>query len=564
MVKTFRLNRIKTGLLAFVFVFASIVLPFGAVQNVSAATLTWTGDGDGSSFSDGNNWNTASAPVDGDVLNFSYVGLGSYVQLTNDIVDLSVAGITVSGTPTTYSGYTITGSNDLTLTGNISNTATYSGSEQAFNINTDVILGADVTVTGLVSFTGETNKVNVQNNTLTLTSAAFACKQLSGLIGTGSVSIGGVATALSLRSANAGFSGNVNISSGSIILSDTAALGSGSLTVSGAGSASLYAASNSTWTNAFTLGGSGAIGAQHFSSDGCSGASPTGTYTATLTGNVTLTSDFKYNGSDNMIINGTYADNGFDFTVSDGALGTITTPNGEAVAPVIETDLDDNEPSTHVSVVNKETATLNGTRGNVFVNTGGTLKGTGTATLLSNSGTVNPGNSPGTLTVLETYSGGGTLQIEVLNADSYDQLRVGEDYVGAGSAVTLDTGAILEVILYEGWSIEEGDQFTIIDNRSETPVSGIFSWLTEGIGIEEELAEGAQFERGGITFTISYEGGDGNDVVLTALNTGSDPNAPDTGIAQFVTQNPLLIILIGVSAAASLVVIRRLSPHYNA
>jgi hypothetical protein len=51
---------------------------------------------------------------------------------------------------------------------------------------------------------------------------------------------------------------------------------------------------------------------------------------------------------------------------------------------------------------------------------------------------------------------------------------------------------------------QTANSFTIIDNRGGAPVSGTFSGLPEG----------ASVQAGGSTFTISYRGGDGNDVVL--------------------------------------------------
>lgn len=51
---------------------------------------------------------------------------------------------------------------------------------------------------------------------------------------------------------------------------------------------------------------------------------------------------------------------------------------------------------------------------------------------------------------------------------------------------------------------QTANSFTIIDNRGAAPVSGTFSGLPEG----------ASVQAGGSTFTISYRGGDGNDVVL--------------------------------------------------
>jgi len=54
-----------------------------------------------------------------------------------------------------------------------------------------------------------------------------------------------------------------------------------------------------------------------------------------------------------------------------------------------------------------------------------------------------------------------------------------------------------------------GQTFTIIDNDGADAVSGTFSGL----------AEGASLNVGAYKFTISYHGGDGNDVVLTAAQT---------------------------------------------
>jgi hypothetical protein len=50
--------------------------------------------------------------------------------------------------------------------------------------------------------------------------------------------------------------------------------------------------------------------------------------------------------------------------------------------------------------------------------------------------------------------------------------------------------------------------FTVIDNRSGGPIVGNFA----------DLAEGAEIDSPGGVFQISYQGGDGNDVVLTELD----------------------------------------------
>ncbi|MFH2126841.1 MAG: VCBS repeat-containing protein, partial [Pseudomonadota bacterium] len=60
-----------------------------------------------------------------------------------------------------------------------------------------------------------------------------------------------------------------------------------------------------------------------------------------------------------------------------------------------------------------------------------------------------------------------------------------------------------------------GDTYIIIDKTSAGPVSGEFAGL----------AQGSTINSGGNTYQISYSGGDGNDVVLTAL-TGIAPPSP--------------------------------------
>ena len=58
-----------------------------------------------------------------------------------------------------------------------------------------------------------------------------------------------------------------------------------------------------------------------------------------------------------------------------------------------------------------------------------------------------------------------------------------------------------------GFTPIEGSTFTIINNDLSDMVIGTF----------DGLSEGAMFVSGGQTFTISYHGGDGNDVVLKAV-----------------------------------------------
>ena len=69
----------------------------------------------------------------------------------------------------------------------------------------------------------------------------------------------------------------------------------------------------------------------------------------------------------------------------------------------------------------------------------------------------------------------------------------------------------LNLALPEGFSPTLGQAFTIVDNNDVDPIKGTFAGLPEG----------ATFTSRGVTFSISYAGGTGNDVVLD----GDEPRA---------------------------------------
>jgi autotransporter-associated beta strand protein len=143
--------------------------------------------------------------------------------------------------------------------------------------------------------------------------------------------------------------------------------------------------------------------------------------------------------------------------------------------------------------------------------TGGTLGGFGTAgPVTATGGTVIPGdNSPGTLSTGNLILGATTFAPTLggAAAGQFGQLAV------TGS-VTL-TGAVLAPVLT--FTPTPGQQFEVIANDGTDPVSGTFG----------NLPEGATFPLAGGTFQITYQGGDGNDVVLTDLTPV--PPVPPTG-----------------------------------
>jgi autotransporter-associated beta strand protein len=145
----------------------------------------------------------------------------------------------------------------------------------------------------------------------------------------------------------------------------------------------------------------------------------------------------------------------------------------------------------------------------VSVASGATLAGTGTiGGPLTIDGTVAPGASPGTLTVSAPadFNPGSTFALEIDGATTFDKL--------AANGVTLDGPVNLTINL--GYAPAFNTAFTVLDNTSGAPVGGTtgrFTWS----GPEGQLTEGERFVVAGQEFTITYQGGTGNDVVLRAV-----------------------------------------------
>lgn len=528
-------QRLKYALAAPIFVIASVVLQFANVTPTYAATLTWTGGGDATTFADGANWSTGTAPVDGDVVNFAPLITGTdwqVVNLENDLVGVELAGLTYADASTGYStDYrldTITFQNNATIS--------KSGSGSVYSMlrmNDGATVNAlgNLTVGNGAYFNGI---YDVAGNLATATGGAAYLQAGSAVDGdllvTGNASVdgAGVAGDYLLQNNNTG------------------------LRLSGAG----RTVSNNFVVNAFDSstvlnqlafgscatppgGGSGGGGAYPITV-GC------GTYanaTFNLTGNITLNSDLVIHVAQGSTVNvnGNVTANGHSITLEASSMGTLNVGGSSVIVEETTATYSGEQASTDETVINKQTATLEGVRGYIQVQNGGTLKGTGTASGLwvSNDAKIAPGNSPGKLTILNNYTQAGTYVAEILNATSYDQLAIGSTYTApSGSPIYLQSTAKLEVSLFEGWSIKKDDKFTIIDNLSQRPVDGTF----------EGLAEGTQFTVGEAVFSISYVGGDGNDVVLTAVNSVS---APNTGVLQAVKSNPAIVAILGVVSAAA-------------
>lgn len=148
---------------------------------------------------------------------------------------------------------------------------------------------------------------------------------------------------------------------------------------------------------------------------------------------------------------------------------------------------------------------LSGTySGNVDINKAVTLKGTptfaGSIRTSAAGATIAPGLSPGIINTGDlTLTSGSNVNVELLGTTPgtlHDQINV-TGTVSLGNATLNVTTS---------FSPLSGNSFVIINNDGGDAVTGTFNGL----------AEGASLVVSGNTFNISYVGGDGNDVVLTA------------------------------------------------
>lgn len=153
-------------------------------------------------------------------------------------------------------------------------------------------------------------------------------------------------------------------------------------------------------------------------------------------------------------------------------------------------------------------------------NTSGSGTGSARVAVLAGAALAGNGHIAGPLTIaagarLEAGDGvgvlttGGSLTLDALAESGFElggTVRgTGYDSLTANGAVTL--GGALDLDFVNGFAASIGDRFTLIEKSGSALASGTFSGL----------AEGSEFSAEGISFRISYAGGDGNDVELTTV-----------------------------------------------
>ncbi|HXI23964.1 MAG TPA: choice-of-anchor Q domain-containing protein [Pyrinomonadaceae bacterium] len=437
--------------------------------------------------------------------------------------------------------YTSTGGSALTIRGNfqINSGVTYSSSMTAA-----MNLAGDLTNNGASTLSLPSGQPVVFNGSST---------QI--VSGSNPIVIAGTATV------NSG--ATVNFSGASAITL------AGATTVNSGGTVNL--SRNVTGPNAtFLLNGTLNCGANVLSSNGTFTSTPTATLSLGSTDGITVgppfptpppgniqTTNRNFGSGSSYIYNGTSAQvtgNGLPTTLT----GALTISNTSGVTLSQSTTL--NAASSIATGATFNTGAFALTVGNTLTNSGtlnvsnnGTIKGTGTVSgpvSVNSGGTVAPGSSAGILnTGNVSFSSGSTHSVEIGGATAgtqYDQLNV-------TGTVSLG-GATLSLTRLNSYTPNVGQTFTIINNDDTDAVSGTFNGLIQGATITDFLGTGQNA-------TISYTGGDGNDVILTVscpgpagftVNDSGDASDANTGDGLCATAGSVCTLRAAIEEANAL------------
>jgi autotransporter-associated beta strand protein len=473
----------------------AVLLPILLTSPALAEDYTWTGVGDGTTWTDPTNWNPNTAapgvgPSVGDTVRFNAavnIALGG--NPTVDALTLNAASAQFTGGNLNATNLSLTAANPMitmpaggqTLT--INGALATGGNDFTFQGNGSLYIQGNNNITG----GGNINLGNggglymSGNQTLDLPGGASGA-------GTSIVLVTGATLTIDTSGAAVQYQGDIQ--------------GAGNLTKNGAASLTLSGSS--------TYNGNTIVNAGELAATGAGDQLPTttrlilnapgncrldGQTVASLEGNGTLNVDGAGMVIVNQAITRTFTGN------VTGAAGTTLRKSGAGTMTIT------GNISPALEVVGG-TLVLNGTGFASVSANGGDLMGTGTATQLMTiqNGALRPGNSIGTFNATGGFDqlGGGTLAIEV-SGGAADQVNVTGAVSLNGNITVTGTPTI-------------GAVLTIIANDGADAVTGTFTGL----------AEGATVNSGGQQYEISYAGGTGNDVTLTAF-TGNPPGGGGGG-----------------------------------
>jgi|GEM_PF-2772485 len=128
-------------------------------------------------------------------------------------------------------------------------------------------------------------------------------------------------------------------------------------------------------------------------------------------------------------------------------------------------------------------------------------------------GEVAPGQSPGVLSITGNFifGEGASFSVELGGAAPGTASNQHDQIVVTGT-VDLGSNVVLSVSAWDGYAPSGGEDFVLIANDGADAVSGTFMGLAEGATFS------SNFLGSGLAASISYQGGDGNDVVLTVAD----------------------------------------------
>lgn len=451
--------------------------------------------------------------------------------------------------------------NGGTISSNNTNSRVLVRTTNTLAINADFTLG-NATNSGALTLPGASNWGSVAR-TVTVASAAT----LSGIAtGTGTITKGGTANLLFTADNSATFNGAWNVTQGSLGFANESSIGDADTPITldggliflntngatiaathtitlGSGGGTINGSTGQTNTYAAKITGAGALSKVSGATIVMSGANDYTGATNINVGTAVAGSSAAFGNTSALTVAGTVQLGGFNITVPSIAGGGIIEDANSSNATL---EVSGSADSTFSGVVRDGTGggllslvksgssvlTLSGANlytgpttvngGTLLVSgslsgssavtvNGGTLAGDGPvgAVTLNAGGTVAPGANPVILATGNLNFNGGTLALEL------NGITAGTDYDQLSATGSVAFSANTPLTLSLGFDPVDGvDAFTIVSNDladSVNTAGGLFSFGGT------PLAQGATFTASGQAFSISYTGGDGNDVVLAAI-----------------------------------------------
>ena len=440
----------------------------------TAATSTWTAAGATSNFSDAMNWD--AVPTPNCIMVFpAGAPFASKGAPVNDLIGLTIDQLNI------YESYTISGNAITCKNINDHNAA-------ITNVTLPISTAGSAVLTVTVATAGGTlNLSGILSGAGPVTYAGPGIKRLNGthnntLSGMSIVALGNLVLD---STANEAIAGPLFINSGGTVTLTSAPAIKNSVEVTVNGTFDLSAATGSDGANTETIGGlsgtdTSAVVALGAKTLGCSGqAAPTN-----FVGGFSGTGGFRQSGSGTEVLSGT----SFPYTGTTTLAGGAVHFWGQLLdSPVIV--------SAGTLVLANDCSV-----GNVSLS--------GSTSVLSCDETSSAMTMHGTTPHL-TLGSGSTFAVKAKSPTDYSAVST--------AAVTL-TSATLSVDT-STFTPTATAVMTIIVNTGSSPISGTFTGLAEGATVTSATNSGT-------TFTISYLGGAGHDVTLTAVTAATDTTAP--------------------------------------